>query len=360
MLTKLDIYIIKKFLSTFILAIALIILIVIAFDVSERIGDFIERQAPLKAIVFDYYLNFIPYFVNLFSPLFTFIAVVYFTSRMAANNEITAILSSGISYRRMMRPFIISSILLALMTFWLSNFLIPPANKKRLTFEEQYVKTVKKTRGRNVHLQLNPETFAFVETFNLEDNIGYRFTLETLDFSSGMKSKIHSEVIKWDTLNNSWNMQKCVIRTINENGETIVRHDEYDTIINMHPNDFRRDTYEMDLMKFWELKQFIKNEKIKGSESIVYFQVEQYRRTSFPIATIILTLIGTALSSRKSKGGTGLHLGIGLSLSFAYILFMQISTTFATNAGFYPLVAVWIPNFVFMIIAAYLIYKTPK
>lgn len=360
MLKKIDIYIIKKFLGTFFLSIALIIIIVIAFDISEKIDDFIERQAPFSAIMFQYYLNFIPYFVNLFSPLFTFIAVVYFTSRMASNMEIAAILTCGVSYRRLLRPFILSSVVLALMNFWLSNFMIPPANQKRLAFEEQYVKSIQKTRGRNVHIQLSTGKFAFVETFSLEDNTGYRFTLESIDFHTGLKSKLHADIIQWDSISQSWKLQRCIVRTFDGNYESLTRINEIDTILNMTPNDFRQDTYIMDLMNFSQLRDFIRREKIKGSESIVFYEVEQYRRTAFPFATIILTLIGAALSSRRSKGGTGLHLGIGLSLSFAYILFMQITTTFATKDNFPPLMAVWIPNLMFIIIAGYLIHKTPK
>ncbi len=360
MIKKIDIYIIHKFLGTFFLSIALIILIVIAFDISENIDDFIERQAPLYDIIFIYYLNFIPYFINLFSPLFTFIAVVYFTSRMASNTEIVAILTSGVSYYRMLRPFIISAIVLALLNFWLSNFLIPPANKNRLAFEEQYVKTIKKTRGRNVHIQLDPNTFAFVETFSLDENTGYRFTLESIDFKTGLESKLHADVIRWDSINQSWQLQNCILRQFNDDNETLTRFAQKDTVLNMHPNDFRMDTYQMDLMNYTQLRNFIKRERIKGSESIVFYEVEQYRRTAFPFATIILTLIGAALSSRKAKGGTGLHLGIGLSLSFGFIVFMQITTTFATKGSFHPLVAVWIPNIIFMIIGVYLIYKTPK
>jgi len=360
MLKKIDLYIIRKFLGTFFLSIALIILIVIAFDISEKIDDFIERQAPLSAIIFEYYLNFIPYFVNLFSPLFTFIAVVYFTSRMAANTEIVAILTCGISYWRMLRPFILSAIVLALLNFWLSNFLIPPANKKRLAFEEQYVKTIQKTRGRNIHIQLEPGKFAFVETFSLEEQTGYRFTLETIDFHTGLHSKLHADVIQWDSLSESWNLQRCLIRTFEDGHETLQRIASVDTTINLTPDDFRIDNYMMELMNFVQLRDFIKREKIKGSESIVFYEVEQYKRTAFPFATLILTLIGAALSSRKVKGGTGLHLGIGLSLSFGFILFMQISTTFAVKGSFPPLLAVWIPNIVFLTIALYAIYKTPK
>ncbi len=360
MLTKIDIYIIRKFFGTFFLSIELIIIIVIAFDVSEKIGDFIERQAPLSAIIFQYYYNFIPYFVSLFSPLFTFIAVVYFTSRMASNMEIAAILTCGISYKRLLRPFILSAIILAGMNFWLSNFLIPQANKKRLAFEGQYVKTIKKTRGRNIHLQLNPGTFAFIETYSLEDNIGYRFTLESIDFSSGMKSKLHADVIRWDSISSSWKLQRCILRNFNENGESFTRITDIDTVLNMTPNDFRSDTYLIDLMNYSQLRDFIKREKIKGSESLVFYEVEQFRRTAFPFSTIILTLIGAAISSRKSKGGTGVHLGIGLSLSFGFILFMQISTTFAIKADFPPILAAWTPNIIFLSVAAFLVYKTPK
>jgi len=360
MLKIIDLYIIKKFLGTFFLAIALIILIVIAFDISENVDDFIENNAPLRAILFDYYLNFIPYFVNLFSPLFTFIAVVYFTSRLTANTEIVAILTGRISYKRMMLPYIVSALILASLSFWLSNFLIPPANKVRLDFENKYVKTIKRARGRNVHLQLSPGSFAFVERFNIDENIGYKLTLEKLDFKKGLITKLHADMAVWDTINNSWRLHNYLLREIGDDREIITRGSLKDTIINMHPNDFRLDVYLMDLMNYSTLSKFIKNERIKGSESIVFYEIEQYRRTAFPFATVILTIIGVAVSSRKTKGGTGIHLFVGLTLSFAFILFMQISTTFATKANFPPLLAVWTPNIVFAFIAAYLMYKTPK
>lgn len=360
MFKKIDIYIAKLFFTTFFLAIILIVLIVIAFDLSEKIGDFIERQAPLNEILFVYYLNFIPYFVNLFSPLFTFIAVVFFTSRLSARTEIVAMLSSGISYYRILRPYVFCAAFLAFMNFALTNFIIPSANKKRLAFEEKYVKTIKKSRGRNIHLQLSPKIYAFVESFNLNENKGYRFTLEHIDFDYGLLSKIHAQMIVWDSITSRWKLKDCFLRTFQDNKEQLQFIAERDTAINMYPHDFRRDTYILELMNFKQLKKFIEDERIKGNEGIVFYEIEHYRRTAFPFATIILTLIAVAVSSRKLRGGTGLHLGIGMVIGFGYILMMQISTTFATNANFPPLLAVWTPNIIFLIIAIYLILKTQK
>lgn len=358
---KIDYYISKLFLTTFFLAIILIVLIVIAFDLSEKIGDFIERQAPLNEILFVYYVNFIPYFVNLFSPLFTFIAVVFFTSRLSTRTEIVAMLANGISYYRLLRPYIFCAILLAIANFMLTNFIIPHANKKRLAFEEKYVKTIKKSRGRNIHMQLSPQVYAFVESYNLKENKGYRFTLEKLDFDKGLISKIHAQIIQWDSTKNKWILNDCLVRNfLDDNKENLQSISQIDTVINMYPHDFRKDTYILELMNYKQIKKFIKEERIKGKEGIVFYEIEHYRRTAFPFSTIILTIIAFAVSSRKVRGGTGLHLGIGMVIGFGYILMMQVSTTFSTNANFPPLLAVWTPNIIFGIIALLFVLKAQK
>ncbi len=358
-LKKLDWYIIGKFLGTFFYAIALIILIVIIFDLSERIDNFIENKAPLYDILFVYYLNFIPYFVNLFSPLFTFIAVIYFTSRMAFNTEIIAILSSGISFKRMLIPYFLSATCLAILSIYLSNVMIPDANRKRLDFEETYIRSQRQFRERNIHLQIRPGEFVYLESFNERINVGYKFTIERIE-DGQLKRKVFADRAEWIDSTRTWSLRNYFSREINGINEVLDFGQRMDTLINLSPDDFIQNLREMDAMNFKELQAFIDNERLKGSENIKFYLVEKHRRIAFPFATLVLTLIGVSLSSRKVRGGLGIHLGIGLTLSFAFILFMQVSTTFATNGNLPPALAVWIPNMVFAALGFYLLKTAPK
>ena len=358
-LKKLDWYIIGKFLGTFFYAIALIILIVIIFDLSERIDNFIENKAPLYDILFVYYLNFIPYFVNLFSPLFTFIAVIYFTSRMAFNTEIIAILSSGISFKRMLVPYFLSATCLAIISIYLSNVMIPDANRKRLDFEETYIRSQRQFRERNIHLQIRPGEFVYLESFNERINVGYKFTLERIE-DGQLVRKVAADRAEWIDSTRTWSLRNYFSREIDGINEVLDFGQRMDTVINLSPDDFIQNLREMDAMNFKELQAFIDNERLKGSENIKFYLVEKHRRIAFPFATLVLTLIGVSLSSRKVRGGLGIHLGIGLTLSFAFILFMQVSTTFATNGNLPPALAVWIPNIVFAALGFYLLKTAPK
>lgn len=354
-----DRYIIKKFLGTFVYAIALIITIALIFDFSEKVDDFIQKQAPFKAIVFEYYLNFIPYFINLFSPLFTFIAVVFFTSKMAYNTEIVAILASGISFRRMLRPYMIAAALLATASFFLLNFIIPKANEKRLAFENTYIKNPFRYTDHNIHKQISPGTFIYFESYNNTTNVGYRFAVDQIE-EGKLLYKLRSDFIRWDTLKQKWNIENYQIRTFDGLKETIKSGAVMDTVLNIHPKDFSRRLNMTETMNYFELTDFINDEKDKGSPNIAFYEIEKYQRISLPFATFILTLIGVAIASRKVRGGIGLHIGLGLFISFSYILFMQVSNTFATNAGVAPVIAVWIPNMLYLLLAVYLLKIAPK
>lgn len=359
MLKKLDIYIIRKFLGTFVYAIALIIIVVIIFDISEKIDDFIEKKAPLYNIIFDYYLNFIPYFVNLFSPLFTFIAVVFFTSKLAVNTEIIAILSSGISFKRLLRPYIISSILLGLMTFYLANFLIPKVNAKRLKFEKQYIRGKGRTTHTDIHLQLDKNTFLYMESYDLEINTGYRFSLEKIN-ESGLYYKLTADQIIYDTFANKWIIRNYIERTLNGLKETFKRDNEMSINMEVKPNELSKETKDAEVMDYKQLRSFIKQERIRGSDRIKFYEIEKYQRISYPFATLILTLIGAALASKKVRGGIGLNLALGLIITFSYILFMKISTVFSTFGNLPPIIATWIPTIIFGVLTIYVIKKTPK
>ena len=355
---KFDWYIIKKFLSTFFFTISLILLIVIVFDISEKIDDFLRSDVELNKIIFDYYFNFIPYFANLFSPLFIFISVIYFTSKMANNSEVIAILNSGMSFSRLLRPFIISAIFLAIISFLLGNFIIPQNNRERIDFEKKYLKKRKNQRVKNIHLQIKKDQYIYVESYNKAKNIGYKFTLENFN-NNILQSKLSANYIQFDTTNNKWNIRDYFIRVYNEKDEKIIKGKQLDTLINLKPRDFSKNISLVETMNMQELNQFIE-EEIKGTEHIIFHKIEKHKRLANPFSAIILTIIAVAIGSRKRRNGAGIPLSIGLILSFSYILFMQISTTFAINSNLLPVIAVWIPNIIFTLIALILIRLSPK
>lgn len=355
----LDLYIVKKFLTTFIFAIALIVMIAIVFDISEKIDDFIERKAPFESIVFDYYLNFIPYFANLFSPLFIFISVIFFTSKMAAQTEIVAILSSGISFRRMLMPYMAVAALLACTSYYLNGWVIPDANKKRLAFENTYIKNPYVLKARNIHRQIKPGELIYFESFNTIEKSGFRFTYEKFE-NLELKYKFSSNRLVWDTTQNLWRAENWFIRTIHKDHETISSGAVKDTTFGFLPEEFSTRENNITTFDNEELDAFIADKRIRGAEGIQFDLVERYKRSSFPFATFILTLIGVSLSSKKVRGGIGLQIGAGILLSFTYIMFMQVTTTFATNGNLHAAVAVWIPNIVFGIVAVLLYRKAPK
>ena len=355
----LDTYIIKKFLGTFFFSMALIIMIVVVFDISEKIEDFIQKEAPLKAIIVDFYFNFIPYFVNLFSPLFTFIAVILFTSKMASRTEIVAILSSGVSYTRLLFPYMLSATVIALLSLYLNNFVIPHATKKRIAFEEKYIRNEFYNHDRNIHLQLSPGTYIYLERYSTEDNTGYKFSIEK--FKKGqLYYKMIAENIKWDSVKSNWVINNYYVRTINGIKESITKGDRIDTVMTFTPKEFGRKDNTVETMDYNQLNLYIDSERLKGSDNIELYEIEKYRRIAFPFATFILTLIGVSIASRKVRGGIGMHIGLGIFISFTFIMFMQVSTTFAASGLVSPLLAVWIPNILFSFLAYFLLKKAQK
>jgi len=355
----LDKYIIKKFLGTFFLSMVLILTISIVFDISEKIDDFLERNAPVQAIIFQYYLNFIPYYANYFAPLFVFISVIFFTSKMAANTEIVAILNSGVSFRRMLLPYFISAAAIALISFYFNGWVIPHSNKVRLAFENVYIKNPIEFKDRNIHRQISPGVFIYMESYNNTDNIGFRFTLEKIE--NGKRNYfLSADRIVWDSIPRKWRIENYYERTIRGFHEQLRKGIILDTVLAFYPEDFKRRLNIIQAMDTPALNRFIEEENLHGSENVPTFMIEKYRRTAVPITTFILTLMGVSLSSRKVRGGIGVQLGIGITLSFAYILFMQISTTFATNGSLPPIIAVWIPNLTFAIVGLLLFRIAPK
>lgn len=356
----LDLYITKKFIFTFFIALLLIIGIVIIFDISEKIDDFVSREAPLKAIVFDYYLNFIPYFMNMFSPLFVFITVIFFTSKMAADSEIVAILSCGISFHRMMVPYIFSATLIAIFSLVLNLFIIPQANTDRMEFESKYIKGKHVTTSRNVHYQISPGEFVFVESFSSWNNTAYRFTLEKIE-DNRLVSKLSAETAVWDSTMAGWTLKKYFIRDYSDGLEDKVRSGaRIDTVINLKVSDLYKQKDSNETLAYGELNEMIATQKMRGDPNVKFTQMEKHKRFAMPFSAFILTIMGVALSSKKRRGGIGWNIGIGIALSFSYILFMRFSEMFVHTDALPPAIALWIPNVLFAVIAAFLYKIAPK
>lgn len=357
MLHKIDFYIIRKFLGTFFYSIALIISISIVFDISEKLDDFISKDVTFKAIVFDYYLNFIPYFANLFSGLFTFISVIYFTSKLAYDTEIIAILSSGVSFNRLMRPYMVGASVIVVFSYVLGNYIIPPANKKRVEFTNQFIGNKNPGTEHNIHRQIEPGVFVYINEYTTND-VGYKFTIEKF-VDKKLVSKLSSAHIKWDREKKKWTIHNYVIRTIDGYTEKISTGSQIDTTLNMVPEDYQVIDRIVETMTLPALNESINNLKLRGVNTIDY-EIEKHKRRSVPFSAFILTIIGVSLASRKIKGGIGFHLGLGLLLSFSYILFMQVTTVFATTGLLAPWQAMWIPNILYGGLAIYLYRRAAR
>jgi len=354
-----DIYIIKKFLGTYFFAIALIIGISIVFDLSEKIDNYIENEAPARAVVI-FYLNFIPYFANLLSSLFTFIAVIFFTSKMAYNSEIIAILSSGVSFRRILVPYFISAAFIAVLSFVLMSFVIPHANERRLNFEYNYLKESPYKIERNLHMQIDTGIYIYMRNYRPNVQKGYKFSMEQF-VDNELRSKLMAENIQWDSTKNKWTVHDYYIREITQaDHDSIWSGQQLDTALTVNPSDFGQYTDIVTTMNMPELNRFIEKKRIQGAENLEAFLIEKHRRFSYPFSTFILTLIGVFLSSKKLRGGMGMQIGIGITLSFAYILFMRFSTMFALRGGIEPFMSVWIPNIIFVFIALSLYRFAPR
>ena len=357
---KLDVYIVKKFITTFFVALLLIIGIVIIFDISEKIDDFVSKEAPLRAIVFDYYVNFVPYFMNMFSPLFVFITVIFFTSKMAADTEIVAILSCGISFHRMMVPYIFSATLIAIFSLCLNLFIIPDANKTRLEFENQYIKQRFKGVGRNVHYQIAPGEYVFAESFSSWNSTAYRFTLEKIE-DDRLVSKISAESAVYDTTTGAWRLKKYFIREYNDDLTDRVRSGkQIDTIIPLTVKDFYLTENTVETLNYRELNELIEIQQMRGDANVKFALIEKNTRFALPFSAFILTIMGVALSSKKRRGGIGWNIGIGIALAFTYILFLRFSQMFVHTGALPPAIALWLPNVVFAIIAVFLYRIAPK
>jgi len=361
-LKRLDRYIIAKFIGTYVYSILLIISISIVFDVNENLAKFTTNHAPLRAIVFDYYANFVPYFANLFSPLFVFIAVIFFTSKLAGNSEIIAMLASGMSFKRLMRPYMISAALIAALNFYLGSMVIPKGTVIKQNFESLYKNNKKVTSATNVQLQVGKGVIAYIQQYDDRTRSGYGFSLDKFE-NKKLVSHMTATTIRYDTISDSryhWTASNYKIRTLKGLREEITTGATIDTLIMMEPMDLVFSKGQQETFTSPELLQYISKQQERGSQNVVQYEVEFHKRIAMSFASFILTIIGVSLSSRKRKGGMGLYLGIGLALSFAYILLQTVSATFAINAGTPAMLAAWIPNILYVFIAYFCYRQAPN
>ncbi len=359
---RMDSYIIRKFIGTYVYSIVLIISISIVFDVNENLAKFTTNNAPLRAIVFDYYANFVPYFANLFSPLFVFIAVIFFTSKLASNSEIIAMLASGMSFKRLMRPYLISAALIAVLNFYLGSFVIPKGTVVRHDFESLYKNNKKNTSASNIQLMVDKGVVAYMSQYDDTRKTGYGFSLYKFE-NKKLVSQMNANIIQYDTISDSryhWKAHNWKIRTLKGMREQITSGFELDTVIQMEPTDLVFSKGQQETFTSPELKRYISKQQQRGSSNVVQYEVEYHKRIASSFASFILTIIGVSLSSRKRKGGMGMYLGIGLALSFTYILLQTVSATFAINADTPPVLAAWIPNILYAFIAYYCYRQAPN
>lgn len=358
MLKRIDRYIVGKFLGTFFLSIVLILSIAIVFDLTEKLDDFYEEQLTAKEIIFGYYIHFIPYYANMFSSLFIFLSVIFFTSKLAGNSEIIAILASGVSYERFLMPYFLSAFLLFGLQVWLSGFVIPPASEKLLTFTDKHVEAFSSENARNVQLKIDEHTILYMESFQSRTRIGYRASLETFEGKT-LRSRIVADRVRCDS-NYHWHFENYTHRKFEGMKEELIRGYRLDTILNLEPQDIFMTAENAQMMTNPELRAYMRRQQERGSGNLNAFKTEYHKRWAGTIGAFIMTLLGVTMSSKKVRGGMGKNLGVGILLTALYILFSTVSTTFSVSGVMTPFVAAWLPNFVFLGIGVYLYFQVRK
>lgn len=365
-LSILDRYIIKKFIGTYFFSIILIIMIVIVFDFNEKIDKLTQAHNDMGIswgkIAIDYYLNTIPYFSNLFSSLFVFISVIFFTSKLADRSEIIAMRACGMSFKRILRPYMISATFIGVLNLVLGAFVIPHSTKIRTDFENKYIKKKQISIVDNIQLQTENNVIAFFSSFNNDNKSGNGFSLDKFH-NKKLVSHLTALRIQYDTLSDTryrWKIFNYQIREMHGTSETVTSGIELDTIIPIEPTDLVYNRNQQETMTTPQIYEYIEKQRTRGSANLSTFEIEFHKRFASACAALILTIIGVTLSCEKRKGGMGLSLGLGLGLSFSYILFQTISSAFATKAGMPAMLAAWIPNIIFSIVAFALYRKTPK
>lgn len=357
---KLDTYILKKFLSAFLLSLALLMTIVVVFDLSDNLNRFLSHDAPFREILVGRYFNFIPIFANLFTNLFTFIAVLWFTSKLSSHNEIISIYNGGISFRRLLQPYVAGALLIAVASFALSNFYIPQANERLDAFNREYLYLTREVTHSDMHIKIAGNTYVFMQHWRESEHTGENFTYEILG-NKQVRYKLKAASVEFHEESNSWTLHHYLIRTLSDSGEETVRQGErLDTVFNFNHNEFNKTVKTAETMGYRALRKFIAEEKEKGSNLVKYYEIEKHKRVTTPFGVIIMALLGVSVASRKTQRGVGVHIFIGLALSFLFIFFQQVSNTFAISGNLSPLIASWLPNGVYAGICGFMLWRAGR
>ena len=355
---RLDWYIIRKFLGTFFFSIVLILSIAIVFDLTEKLDNFFEHQVPLREIIVDYYIPFIPYYMNMFSSLFIFISVIFFTSKLAGNSEIIAMHAAGMSYHRLMVPYAVSATILFVLSFVMAGWVIPNSSSRMLNFTDKYVERFTKENARNIQMEVTPGTLLYIESFQRRSKIGYRCSVEQYEGKT-LVSRTTADRIYYDSLQ-YWHLDNYTKRTFDEMVETLDRGNRLDIELPIYPEELFITAQEAQQMTNPELREYMERQRARGAGNVKAFEVEYHKRWASPLGAFIMTLLGVTLSSRKVRGGMGKNLGIGIVLTALYILFSTVSTTFSVKNVMSPFMAAWLPNLVFLAISIPLYIRASK
>lgn len=357
-LGRIDWYIIKTFLGTFVFSIILILSIAIVFDINEKINHFLKPEVSLYEIVFHYYLNFVPYYANLFSPLFVFISVIFFTTKLAENSEIIAMLASGMSFKRLLRPYLVAATVIAAVTFVLNNYIIPPSTKQRQAFENAYIKNKKIEYKESVQAEVEDDVFMFIKFFDAIEQTGSEFSLDRFE-GRELRSRLTAERISYSE-QTGWTLFNYRIRDFDGVTEVDQVGSRLDTLIPINPTDFLVTEHDVETMTSPELSAYVERQSDRGVDNAKLFAIELHKRYAAIFSAFILTFIGAVLSAKKVKNGMGVNIAIGIGLCAGYILFSTISTTFANSGAMPPWLSAWLPNFVFVLLALLLWRKAPQ
>lgn len=360
----LDWYILKKYLVAVVFTLMMFSVIAVAIDASEKTDDFVKSGLTTYQIFTNYYIGFVPFIISMIFPLMTFIAVIFFTSKLAGRSEIVAIIAGGIPYNRFLRPYLIGSIFLGLSFWYASQYLIPRANVIRGNFQAKYVDNNSSYysglgRNNNYYFQVDAATFVGMRYYDTANKSASSFFMQRVA-SNKVKYNVRAEIIRWDTAKKTWKLENVIERKVEGLKEEVKQMPFMYVNLNLKPGELRRDRYMKDKLTTPELKEYIRLANRRGQEGLNEFKVERYKRDAAALSVVILTLIGAIIASRKTRGGLGLHLAVGLIIGVLFFGMNTFSTVFSTNANLNPILAAWLPNMVFSLVAVYLYIKAPK
>ena len=355
----LDKYIIQKFLTAFFFVVVVLVAVICVIDFTEKNDDFIQHNLGAWQILTEYYVNLFPYYANLLSPITVFIAVVFVTARLAARTEIVAILASGVSFQRLLLPYWMGAAVISAVTFGLTGWGIPYANKTRVEFEKKYIKNPFRYDARNIHIKIGPKSYVYMESYDNNSNVGYKFALETIE-GTQLKRRLTADAINWDSTKRAWHLTPQLVRTFNGAQESLKTVPPRDTTLNLFPKDFSS-TYRLsETLTLPELNRYIQQKIDRGADDTQVYLSEKYERYAYPYAIFILTIIGVIMSARKSRAGVGGQIALGFVLAFVFIIFVILSRNFAQVGEVSPLLAAWIPSIVFTGIGLVLYRVVPR